>query len=85
VQPSLGEVLTCQDTPLVSTQYCTNRVVGQQIFTPPTTSVCTACHDAPSVLAHAQTNTASSGVEACATCHGPNAPWDVQLVHEPAP
>ena len=85
VQPSLSEVLGCDDSPLVSTAYCTNRVVSQQIFTPPTTSVCTACHDAPYVLAHAQTNTASSGVEGCATCHGPNAPWDVQLVHEPAP
>jgi OmcA/MtrC family decaheme c-type cytochrome len=86
VQPSLSEVLTCNDpAPLNPAAYCTNRSVAAQIFTPPTTSVCTACHDAPYAVAHAQTNTTSSGVEACATCHGPGAPWDVQLVHKPAP
>jgi OmcA/MtrC family decaheme c-type cytochrome len=85
VQPSLSEVLACTDANPVSTAYCQNRVVSQQIFTPPTTSVCTACHDAPSVVAHAQLNTTASGVEACLTCHGPGADWDVQLVHAPAP
>jgi hypothetical protein len=85
VQPSLSEVLVCNDPSPDPTSYCQSRVVGQQTFTPPTTAVCTACHDAPYVLAHAQTNTASNGAEACATCHGPGTQWDVQLVHAPSP
>jgi OmcA/MtrC family decaheme c-type cytochrome len=84
VQASLSEVLACNDPTLNPTQYCQNRVVSQQVLTPPTTAVCTACHDAPYVAAHAGTNT-WNGVEACATCHGPGTPWDVQLVHKPAP
>jgi OmcA/MtrC family decaheme c-type cytochrome len=84
VQPSLSEVLACNDPNPNPTAYCQNRVVSQQVLTPPTTAVCTACHDAPYVVAHAGTNT-WNGVEACATCHGPGTPWDVQLVHKPAP
>ncbi len=85
VQPSLSEVLACTDADPNPLDYCTNRVVASQVYTPPTTAVCTACHDAPYVVAHAQTNTTASGAEACATCHGPGAAYDVRLVHAPAP
>jgi OmcA/MtrC family decaheme c-type cytochrome len=85
VLPSLSEVLACDDPSPNPLDYCQDRVVSAQIYTPPTTSVCTSCHDAPYVLAHAQSNTAPSGAEGCATCHGPGTPWDVQLVHAPAP
>jgi OmcA/MtrC family decaheme c-type cytochrome len=84
VQPSLSEVLACNDPNPNPAAYCQNRVVSQQVLTPPTTAVCTACHDAPYVAAHAGTNT-WNGVEACATCHGPGSPWDVQLVHAYTP
>jgi OmcA/MtrC family decaheme c-type cytochrome len=83
--PSLSEVLACTDPSPNPADYCQNRVVSAQTYTPPTTATCTGCHDAPYVLAHAQTNTASSGVEGCAACHGPKAQWDVQRVHAPAP
>ncbi len=85
VQPSLSEVLACEDPSLNPLDYCVDRVVSAQVLTPPTTAVCTACHDAVASVAHAQTNTTTSGAEACATCHGPGTAYDVQLVHAPLP
>jgi OmcA/MtrC family decaheme c-type cytochrome len=86
ILPALtAEVLTCTDPSPVSGVYCDTLAVVSETSTPPTTAACTACHDAPYVLAHAQTNTAANGVEACATCHGPGAAYDVQGAHAPSP
>lgn len=48
---------------------------------PPITSVCTSCHDADDALAHAETQTTSSGAEACAVCHEEGRPFAVSLMH----
>jgi OmcA/MtrC family decaheme c-type cytochrome len=45
-------------------------------------AVCGACHDKDSDLAHYETQTSSSGLEACATCHGPGTQLSVELVHK---
>jgi len=46
-------------------------------------AVCGACHDENSDLAHYLTQTSSSGLEACAACHGPGTQLEVELVHKP--
>ena len=42
---------------------------------------CMTCHDSPSAIAHAESNTGSSGAETCALCHGPGKLADVELSH----
>ena len=45
-------------------------------------AVCGACHDKDSDLAHYLTQTSGSGLEACATCHGPLTQLAVETVHK---
>lgn len=49
--------------------------------TAPITSVCTACHDSESAVAHAQTQTAPDGTEACAVCHAEGRDEAISVVH----
>jgi OmcA/MtrC family decaheme c-type cytochrome len=84
--PSKTQLLGCVEDPLADgDDYCDARVVLSEQLFPAATAACTGCHDAPEVLAHAQTTTAPDGVEACATCHGPGSEYDVQVVHELEP
>jgi len=64
-------------------------VTDRDFFSPrgSATSACTGCHDSRDVAAHAYINTAyfpnapTVPAEACGTCHGTGADWDVAKVH----
>jgi OmcA/MtrC family decaheme c-type cytochrome len=60
-------------------------VPGDKAVFPPTTAVCTSCHDGDSTLTHARLNTLSPapGVfeEACDVCHGEGSAEAVSEVH----
>ena len=47
----------------------------------PIMSVCTACHDADDAMAHAETQTAGSGAEACPVCHEEGRAFAVSILH----
>ncbi len=49
--------------------------------TAPITAVCTACHDSDAAIAHAQTQTAPDGAEACAVCHAEGRDVAVSSAH----
>jgi OmcA/MtrC family decaheme c-type cytochrome len=81
---SREEIRRCnQDPGLDTNAYCepASFAVAQAIVLPPETAVCTSCHDAPSTAAHAEVMTTISGLESCATCHGPGKTMDVARVH----
>lgn len=48
----------------------------------PITSACTSCHDSDATAAHAETQTASNGDEACAVCHGEGRDVAVSARHD---
>jgi len=58
----------------------TAEVFGTDFRVPPTTSVCTSCHDGESTWIHAELQTGTAG-ESCATCHGSGKEFDVAKVH----
>jgi len=58
-----------------------NFVMQSETRIPPTASVCTSCHDSPSVAAHAEVMTTMAGAESCTTCHGPGEAFDIAVAH----
>ncbi len=56
-----------------------NEVEGGRIG--PITAACTSCHDATASQAHADTQTTTTGVEACLVCHAEGRSFPVSAVH----
>jgi OmcA/MtrC family decaheme c-type cytochrome len=48
---------------------------------PPIRSVCSACHDSTTAIAHMLLQTTSDSIETCAVCHGAGRDFDVVKVH----
>ena len=78
VLPTVAEeVIACTDPTLDASAYCATQAVVSQSLLQPLGAACTACHDTPADVAHAQANTAPDGAEACLVCHGAGQQWDV--------
>ncbi|MBI1388200.1 MAG: OmcA/MtrC family decaheme c-type cytochrome [bacterium] len=54
---------------------------GKQVHIPPTTAICTSCHDTQEVADHAAMYNAG-GQETCFACHGPGGFKDIALTHK---
>jgi OmcA/MtrC family decaheme c-type cytochrome len=82
--PSVALEMRCSEAVgLDGDNFCTGDAwtIGSTIKTPPETSVCTSCHDAGYVAAHALVNITTTGVESCTTCHGTGAMFAVEAYH----
>lgn len=82
-----SETFTCSEDALADTNdYCDSPSWASTTKrTPPTQAACGGCHDKPYETAHMQTQTTPDGLEACATCHKPGAPYDAAPYHLPSP
>jgi OmcA/MtrC family decaheme c-type cytochrome len=79
--PTREEELTCTEPPGDDgDSYCSART-SVESWLPPETAACTACHDAPESMIHAQVSTTLEGLESCSVCHEPGRESDVDLVH----
>lgn len=85
VQASRIETLTCTEDPAADGDDFCNTRSSVDSFIRPETSVCTSCHDSDSTAAHAEIMTTTSGVESCATCHGPGSSFDIAVPHQRDP
>jgi len=82
VQPTRFETITCTEDPSADgDSFCDTRV-SSEFFVPPTAAVCTSCHDSESSAAHSEIMTTTSGLESCATCHGPGSSFDIADYHQ---
>jgi OmcA/MtrC family decaheme c-type cytochrome len=57
------------------------RVASSDYYVQATTAACTGCHDSDSAVTHAVSMTTAQGKESCATCHGANKAYDIDVVH----
>jgi OmcA/MtrC family decaheme c-type cytochrome len=90
--PSFDQIFACNEDPLLDDDSLCEPFSAQtpqtNLFVPietityyPEASACLGCHDAPHVAAHAWVMTTQTGLESCATCHGPGGEFDVDKVH----
>ena len=82
--PSTSVLLTCSEAPGGDADnFCNTGSwnITSTFKTPPETAVCTSCHDAGYVAAHAQTNITATGIESCTTCHGTGSLFAVEAYH----
>ena len=60
------------------------RVPSTDYYMQATAAACTGCHDSESTITHTEVMTTALGAtgdEACASCHGANTAYDVDVVH----